>query len=165
VVVDLEAVANQALEEAWAARTQSQPVVPRWFLVKHGRVSVLSTPWQGTDEKRAAIALVASRVRKRRPDAVVFLSDTWVRQRALPQDQPATAEILYEYLYGESPSEAVDSVEALIAEIFSRDRTWMKLRAYRQRDNGALEIVEEYTAKGTSMGAVNKAILRALWGR
>lgn len=162
--VDTEAVAKMALDKAWEIRTSGARVVPMWFLVKGEKVSVLATDWRGESEKREMVAKVAARVRERRADAVVFVSDSWVRLR--PEGAgPMSAEERHDYLTTK-PSQAVDAMEALVSQVYLRGPSLTLIRAYRQDDAGGLEVVSErHLEGGRHLGAVAEPVQRAVWGR
>jgi len=162
--LDLDVIAAAAVETAWEIRGRQQQVAPQWFLAKNGRVSVTETKWYDDEQKRAAVLLMAGRVRRSRPDAVVFVSDTWLRRLPVSPGAGPAGDSVRVPEDDLPPGEAFDAVEAIIAEIFTRGRARLMVRAYRQRDDGTLEILDEYTADGMNVGTVSGPIMRALWG-
>jgi hypothetical protein len=116
-------------------------------------------------EQRAIVAKVGERARQRLRDAVVHVSDVWVRLQPVDVG-PMSQEEARDY-FGTAPSGSFDSTEAIVAHVFSRDPsvTWIQAYCY-QKDYGRCEVTHErHHTGGSHPGATAGPIQRALWGR
>lgn len=126
-----ERLAHDVLHKAWLLR-QVEDVMPVWFILERdGGINIVGTPYDEevpNVKERSALA-VADIVRRSAADAVVFVSDVWMRT------VPAGAADRHE-----PPSQMPDSVEAIVVLCWRRTGDDLSLyRRYRQRDDGSLE--------------------------
>lgn len=149
-----------ALERAYTNRKEGE-VLPVWFLtLENGEHHIIGTPILGdspveSDRAKDIIAdTVATWVLENKATEVMFVSDTWMR--SLPPDAPESET-------RKRVSQQLDSVEAIVVQVWNRDKTGFTLaRSYRENEIGTLTILEEMYNPGEGDTTTFRPVVEAL---
>jgi len=132
-MTDYAKIAGEFLGIAWEER-QTGEVTPLWVVFRSdGSGEVILTPYSDAAQKRAVAGLLAAHVASAPSDAVLMVSDAWMRT----VDDEGLDD-------GLAPSEAIDAVECILVALWQRSGPGYSMRrSYRQKDDGALEIISD----------------------
>jgi hypothetical protein len=107
-----------------------EELTPMWLVHSQGKLEVIATPWEDSEQKRMTVELMRVMMREQRATAYSLLTEAWY--------SVVSAEEAGKEYTGPPPSERADRKEAVIAMAASRDGThvyrhWEIVRDFQGR--------------------------------